>query len=117
MLFSFYDHNVRRVRDLPCGDTRVYLEIPIRRVLCRRTLPRKCTPGTGDAARGPPVRPAAPSRGLPDDQGQEPEHHAVRDGRRVSAGLRAQPSALLWGLRTCARSPCRNCRAGLYCDT
>lgn len=31
----FYDHKIRRVRDLSCGDTRVYLEIPIRRVLCR----------------------------------------------------------------------------------
>ena len=27
-----YDHKVRRIRDLSCGDTRVYLEIEIRRV-------------------------------------------------------------------------------------
>ena len=33
---SFYDHKVRRVRDLSCGDTRVYLEIAVRRVLCRK---------------------------------------------------------------------------------
>jgi len=33
---TFYDHKVRLVRDLPCGDTRVYLEIPVRRVLCKR---------------------------------------------------------------------------------
>jgi len=33
---TFYDHKVRFVRDLPCGDTRVYLEIPIRRVPCKR---------------------------------------------------------------------------------
>ena len=33
---TFYDQKVRLVRDLPCGDTRVYLEIPIRRVLCKR---------------------------------------------------------------------------------
>jgi transposase len=27
---------VRRVRDLPCGDTRIYLEVEVRRVQCRR---------------------------------------------------------------------------------
>jgi transposase len=32
---SFYDHKVRRVRDLSCGDTRVYLELEVRRVECR----------------------------------------------------------------------------------
>ncbi|MHC4488056.1 MAG: ISL3 family transposase [Planctomycetota bacterium] len=32
---AFYDHKIRLVRDLSCGDTRVYLQIPIRRVLCR----------------------------------------------------------------------------------
>ena len=32
---TFYDHKVRSARDLSCGDTRVYLEIPIRRVRCR----------------------------------------------------------------------------------
>ena len=34
----FYDHKVRRVRDLSCGDTRVYLEVEIRRVDCRSCL-------------------------------------------------------------------------------
>jgi hypothetical protein len=29
---TFYDHKVRLVRDLSCGDTRAYLEIPARRV-------------------------------------------------------------------------------------
>jgi transposase len=29
-----YDSKVRRVRDLPCGDMRVYLEVEIRRVKC-----------------------------------------------------------------------------------
>jgi len=33
---TFYDHKVRLLRNLLCGDTRVYLEIPIRRVLCTR---------------------------------------------------------------------------------
>jgi transposase len=33
---AFYDHTLRHVRDLSCGDTRVYLELPIRRVACRR---------------------------------------------------------------------------------
>jgi len=33
---TFYDHKIRLVQDLPCSDTRVYLEIPIRRVLCKR---------------------------------------------------------------------------------
>lgn len=32
---TFYDRKTRRVRDLSCGDTRVYLEIEIRRVYCR----------------------------------------------------------------------------------
>ncbi len=31
----FYDHKVRWIRDLPCGDTRVYLEVGIRRVFCQ----------------------------------------------------------------------------------
>jgi len=31
-MITAYDHKVRLVRDLSCGDTRVYLEIPIRRV-------------------------------------------------------------------------------------
>lgn len=32
---GWYDCKTRRVRDLSCGDTRVYLEIEIRRVQCR----------------------------------------------------------------------------------
>ena len=32
---SFYDRKVRQVRDLSCGDTRVYLEVEVRRVRCR----------------------------------------------------------------------------------
>ena len=32
---GWYDRKIRRVRDLSCGDTRVYLEIEIRRVQCR----------------------------------------------------------------------------------
>ena len=32
---SWYDRRVRRVRDLSCGDTRVYLEVEVQRVLCR----------------------------------------------------------------------------------
>jgi len=31
----FYDRKVRRVRDLSCGDRRVWLDVEIRRVLCR----------------------------------------------------------------------------------
>jgi hypothetical protein len=31
----FYDRKTRRVRDLSCGDTRVYLEVEFRRVACR----------------------------------------------------------------------------------
>lgn len=31
---SFYDQELRRVRDLNCGDLRIYLELPIRRVDC-----------------------------------------------------------------------------------
>ena len=30
-----YDRRVRRVRNLSCGDTRVYLEFEVRRVDCR----------------------------------------------------------------------------------
>jgi len=33
---SFYDRKERRVRDLSCGDTRVYLDLEVRRVQCRR---------------------------------------------------------------------------------
>ncbi len=32
---TFYDRTTRRVRDLSCGDTRVYLEFEVRRVSCR----------------------------------------------------------------------------------
>ena len=32
---GWYDHKTRRVRDLSCGDTRIYLELDIRRVACR----------------------------------------------------------------------------------
>jgi transposase len=31
---AFYDHKMRRVRDLSCGDTRVYPEVEVRRVWC-----------------------------------------------------------------------------------
>lgn len=27
---------VRWIRDLPCGDTRIYLEVEVRRVLCQK---------------------------------------------------------------------------------
>ena len=36
MQAGWYDRRVRRVRDLSSGDVRVYLEIEIRRVQCRR---------------------------------------------------------------------------------
>jgi len=32
---GWYDRRIRRVRDLPCGDTRIFLEIEVRRVRCR----------------------------------------------------------------------------------
>jgi len=32
---SYYDQRVRRIRDLSCGDKRVYLEVETRRVACR----------------------------------------------------------------------------------
>ncbi|MCJ7483080.1 MAG: ISL3 family transposase [Thermodesulfovibrionales bacterium] len=32
---TFYDRKVRRVRDLACGDRRIYLDVEVRRVLCR----------------------------------------------------------------------------------
>ena len=32
---GWYDRKIRRVRDLSCGDTRVYLELEVRRVACR----------------------------------------------------------------------------------
>jgi len=32
---SYYDKRVRRIRDLSCGDKRVYLEVEVRRVACR----------------------------------------------------------------------------------
>jgi transposase len=33
---SYYDSKPRRIRDLSCGDVRVYLEVAVRRVSCRR---------------------------------------------------------------------------------
>ena len=33
---GWYDRKVRRVRDLSCGDTRVYLDVEVRRLACRR---------------------------------------------------------------------------------
>jgi transposase len=33
---SFYDRTVRRVRDLPCGGLRIFVEVELRRVACRR---------------------------------------------------------------------------------
>ena len=32
---GWYDRKLRRVRDLSCGDTRVYLELEVRRLDCR----------------------------------------------------------------------------------
>ena len=32
---GWYDRKIRRVRDLPCGPFRIYLEFEVRRVLCR----------------------------------------------------------------------------------
>jgi transposase len=32
---GWYDHKTRQVRDLSCGDTRVYLAVDVRRVACR----------------------------------------------------------------------------------
>ena len=32
---GWYDRRIRRVRDLPCGPFRIYLEFEVRRVLCR----------------------------------------------------------------------------------
>jgi transposase len=31
---GWYDRKVRRVRDLSCGETRIYLELEVRRVDC-----------------------------------------------------------------------------------
>ena len=33
---GWYDRKVRRVRALSCGDTRIFLELEVRRVVCRR---------------------------------------------------------------------------------
>jgi len=33
---SWYDRKTRRVRDLPCGEMRISLEVEIRRVDCKR---------------------------------------------------------------------------------
>jgi len=33
---SFYDRRVRHIRDLSCGELRIYLEVEVRRVRCRR---------------------------------------------------------------------------------
>ncbi len=36
MQLGWYDRRTRRVRDLSCGDVRIYLEVEVRRVQCRR---------------------------------------------------------------------------------
>lgn len=36
MYHTWYDRKTRRVRDLSCGDRRIYLDLEIRRVACRR---------------------------------------------------------------------------------
>src|SRR5215467_2456665 len=33
---GWYDRKVRRVRDMSCGDTRIFLELEVRRIDCRR---------------------------------------------------------------------------------
>jgi transposase len=33
---GWYDRKQRRVRDLACGDLRIYLAVEVRRVACRR---------------------------------------------------------------------------------
>jgi transposase len=33
---GWYDRKVRRVRDLSCGDRRIFLELEVRRIDCRR---------------------------------------------------------------------------------
>jgi transposase len=33
---GWYDRKVRQVRDLSCGDTRIFLELEVRRIDCRR---------------------------------------------------------------------------------
>ena len=33
---SYYDKKVRRIRDKSCGDVRIYLEVEVRRVYCRK---------------------------------------------------------------------------------
>ena len=35
MQSGWYDRRTRRIRDLPCGDARILLEVEVRRVLCR----------------------------------------------------------------------------------
>lgn len=32
---SWYDLRIRQVRDLSCGDTRIYLELEVRRIACK----------------------------------------------------------------------------------
>ena len=32
---TFYDRKIRRVRDLSCGDMRIYLDLEVRRVNCK----------------------------------------------------------------------------------
>ncbi len=33
---TYYDKKIRRIRDLSCGDARIYLELEVRRVQCKR---------------------------------------------------------------------------------
>src|SRR3972149_5275960 len=46
---SYYDKTVRRIRDLSCGDARIYLDVEVRRVRCKRcgTVKREKLPWLG----------------------------------------------------------------------
>jgi zinc-finger of transposase IS204/IS1001/IS1096/IS1165 len=43
---GWYDRKVRRVRDLSCGDRRIFLELEVRRLDCRKPIGSQVSQGS-----------------------------------------------------------------------
>ena len=102
---GWYDRRTRRVRDLSCGDTRIYLEFEVRRVQCR-ALRQGEARAAGVSGRQPVLYQAlcllrGPALPVGDDQGRG-------QGAASSTGTRSRR----WRSSTCARNWPRRARPG-----
>ena len=77
---GWYDRKVRRVRDLSCGDTRIYLELEVRRVDCRNC--RKVKREQGAIIESEPSLPVMVDTGKGGD-GNEPTNKGGGSNRVV----------------------------------